>query len=83
MLAAQCLFSDNRVEARLNGKIAVTLATPICIVSTNRVTGNEFSIQITGATAKTATVLGNITTRGISLAGAPLPAPWDVLNLRA
>ncbi|WP_422003422.1 DUF6519 domain-containing protein [Reyranella sp.] len=83
VVAAQCLFNDNRVDARLNGKIAVRLATPLCIVSTNRVTGNEFSIQITGATAKTATVLGNITTRGISLAGAPLPAPWDALNLRA
>ena len=83
VLASQCLFNDNRVDARLNGQIAVTLAVAVCIVSTNRVTGNEFSIRITRATAKTATVLGNITTRGISLAGAPLPAPWDVLNLRA
>lgn len=83
VLAAQCLFNDNRVDARLNGRIAVTLTAPVCIVSTNRVTGNEFSIQINGATAKTATVLGNITTRGISLAGAGLPAPWDALNLRA
>ena len=83
VLAAQCLFNDNRVDARLNGKIAVTLTAPVCIVSTNRVTGNEFSIQINGATAKSATVLGNITTRGISLAGAGLPAPWDALNLRA
>jgi hypothetical protein len=83
VLASQCLFNDNRVDARLNGKIAVTLAVAVCIVSTNRVTGNEFSIQITRATAKTVTVLGNITTRGISLAGAPLPTPWDVLNLRA
>ena len=47
VLAAQCLFNDNRVDARLNGKIAVTLAAPVVIVSTNRVTGNEFSIQIT------------------------------------
>jgi len=83
VLASQCLFNDNRVDARLNGKIAVMLAAPVCIVSTNRVTGNEFSIQITGATAKSATVLGNITTRGISLAGGGLPAPWDVLNVRA
>lgn len=83
VMAAQCLFNDNRVEARLNGKIAVTLAVPIVIVNANRVTGNELSIQITGATAKSATVLGNITTRGIALAGGPLPAPWDALNLRA
>lgn len=83
IVAAQCLFNDNRVEARLNGKIAVTLAAAVVIVSTNRVTGNEFSIQITRATVRSATVLGNITTRGISLAGASLPAPWDTLNLRA
>lgn len=83
VLAAQCLFNDNRVEARLNGKIAVRLAAPIVLVNANRVTGNELSIQITGATSKSATVLGNITTRGIALAGAPLPAPWDALNLRA
>ncbi|MFO1161124.1 MAG: DUF6519 domain-containing protein [Reyranellaceae bacterium] len=83
VLAAQCLFNDNRVEARLNGRIAVKLAAPIVLVNANRVTGNELSIQITGATAKSATVLGNITTRAISLAGAPLPAPWDALNLRA
>jgi len=82
VVAAQCLFNDNRVEARLNGKIAVTLAAPIVIVSANRVTGNEISIRITGATAKSATVLGNITSGGISLAGASLPAPWDALNLR-
>ena len=79
----QCLFNDNRVDARLNGKIAVTLATPIVIVNANRVTGDEFSIQITRATAKSAAVLGNITTRGISLAGAGLSPPWDALNLRA
>jgi hypothetical protein len=83
VVATQCLFNDNRVDARLNGKIAVTLAAPIVIVNANRVTGNELSIQITGATAKSATVLGNITTRAISLAGAALPAPWDALNLRA
>lgn len=83
VLAAQCLFNDNRVEARLNGRIAVRLAAPIVLVNANRVTGNELSIQIIGATAKSATVLGNITTRGIALAGGPLPAPWDALNLRA
>jgi hypothetical protein len=83
VLASQCLFNDNRVDARLNGRFAVMLTAPVCIVSTNRVTGNEASIRIDGATAKTATVLGNITTRGISLGGAGLPPPWDALNLRA
>lgn len=83
VLAGQCLFNDNRVEARLNGRIAVRLGAPIVLVNANRVTGNELSIQINGATARSATVLGNITTRGIALAGGPLPAPWDALNLRA
>ena len=54
--------------------IAVRLAAPIVLVNANRVTGNEL-IQITGATAKSATVLGNITTRGsfwpAPAAGAP------------
>ena len=53
------------------------------IVSANRVTGNELSLEITGATAKSATVLGNITTAGIALSGNGLSAPWDALNLRA
>jgi hypothetical protein len=84
VVASQCLFNDNRVEARLNDKIAVSLATPMVIVNANRVTGgNALSINITGATAKSATVLGNITTGGIALSGGDLPAPWDTLNLRA
>ncbi|MBS0523277.1 MAG: right-handed parallel beta-helix repeat-containing protein [Proteobacteria bacterium] len=81
--AAECLFSDNRVDARLNQKIAVALAAPVAIVNANRVIGNEMSIQITGANAKSATVLGNVTTGAISLGGTGLPAPWDALNVRA
>jgi Family of unknown function (DUF6519) len=81
--ATQCLFNDNRVDARLNTKIAVSLAAPMVIVNGNRVTGLELSIQITGATAKSAAVLGNITTRSIVISGSGLPAPWDALNLRA
>ncbi|TCL69493.1 DUF6519 domain-containing protein [Rhizobium sp. BK251] len=81
--ASQCLFNDNRVDARLNGKIAVTLAADVIIVNANRVTGNELSIQITRATTKSAAVLGNITTRGIALSGGGLIPPWDALNLRA
>ena len=78
----ECLFNDNRVDARLNRKIAVTIAAPVVIVNSNRVTGEKFSIQITEATAKSAAVLGNITTRGISLSGAGLSAPWAALNLQ-
>jgi hypothetical protein len=78
----QCLFNDNRVDARLNGKIAVTISAPVVIVDSNRVTGEELSIQITEATSKSAAVLGNITTRGISLSGTVLSAPWAALNLQ-
>jgi hypothetical protein len=81
--AGQCLFNDNRVDARLNGKIAVALAADVVIVSANRVTGNELSIAISKATSKSAAVLGNITTRGIALSGSALTPPWDALNLRA
>ncbi len=77
----ECLFSDNRVDARLNGHIAVTIAAPVVIVDSNRITGEELSLNITEATAKSAAVLGNITTRGIALSGSGLAAPWAALNL--
>lgn len=79
---AQCLFSDNRVDAHLNRKIAVTIAAPLVIVDSNRVTGDELSILITEATSKSAAVLGNITTRSIALSGSGLSDPWAALNLR-
>lgn len=78
----ECLFNDNRVEARLNtGGMAVILATNVAIVNANRVRGGETSIQVTGATIKTAAVLGNITTGRIAITGGPLPNPWHDLNL--
>jgi hypothetical protein len=80
---AECLFNDNRVEAPLNHKIAVVLAVPIVIVNANRVIGGELAIQITGATAKSAAVLGNITRGGIAISGTGLSPPWDALNLHA
>jgi hypothetical protein len=80
--AGECLFNDNRVEARLNtGGMAVILATNVAIVNANRVRGGETSIQVTGATIKTAAVLGNITTGRIAVAGVALPNPWHDLNL--
>lgn len=78
----ECLFNDNRVEARLNTKgEAVILATKVAIVNANRVHGGGTSIQVTGATIKTAAVLGNITSGGITVAGGALPNPWHDLNL--
>jgi putative cofactor-binding repeat protein len=81
--AGQNLFNDNRVNARLNEKLAVALATDIAIVNANRVIGGEVSVQVTRATLKSAAVLGNITTGVIVVGGSSLPAPWDALNLRA
>jgi hypothetical protein len=79
---AECLFNDNRVESRLNnGQTAVILVTDLAIVSANRVRGGERSIDIVGATAKTATVLGNITTNPISIQGGL--GTWANLNLTA
>ena len=75
----ECLFNDNRVEARLNGKLAVRMATSVAIVNANRVRGGEVSIQVSGA--KTAAVLGNVTTGSIDIPGGLQP-PWDALNLR-
>jgi hypothetical protein len=75
----ECLFNDNRVEARLNEKLAVLIATSVAIVNANRVRGGEVSIQVSGA--KTAAVLGNVTTGTINIPGGLQP-PWAALNLR-
>jgi len=80
MAGGECLFNDNRVESRGNNKTAVTLTTEVAIVNANRVRGGDLSIQVVGA--KTAAVLGNITTGIIDLPGGLVP-PWDALNLRA
>jgi hypothetical protein len=75
--AGQLLFSDNRVDARRNNKVAVQLRALVMIVSTNRVIGGEASIDM--ADVKIATVIGNITTGAIS----PSPSPqFANLNLR-
>jgi hypothetical protein len=80
--AAECIFNDNRVESRLNKvQTAVILATGLAIVSSNRVRGGERSIDIFGATAVTATVLGNITTNSIGIQGGL--TNWAPLNVTA
>jgi hypothetical protein len=78
-VAGECLFNDNRVEARLNQSRAVILTTTVAIVNANRVRGGEVSIEIDNA--KAAAVLGNITTGVITIPGGLKP-PWDALNLR-
>ena len=77
--AGECLFNDNRVEARLNEKVAVLLTSDVAIVNANRVRGGEASIRVE---AKSAAVLGNITTGTISVPGG-LQSPWKELNLQA
>jgi hypothetical protein len=77
--SGECLFNDNRVEARLNGNRAVVLSTGLAIVNANRVRGGEVSIDVTGV--RQAAVLGNITTGTINIPGGLKP-PWDALNLR-
>jgi hypothetical protein len=79
--AGDCLFSDNRCELRgADNKLAVQLASGIAIVSSNRVRGGEVSIDIE-SNPKTTTVLGNVTTGSIELAGT-LGTPWAALNVR-
>ena len=81
LVSGDCQFANNRCELRGSGtKIAVDLASSATIVSSNRVRGGEVSIKIGGNT-KNATVLGNITTGMIDLAGT-LGAPWAPFNLR-
>jgi hypothetical protein len=79
--AGECLFNGNGIESRnANRTVAtVALATPVAIVNANRVRGGEVSIQIAGA--KSAAVLGNVTSGAIVVPGGLQP-PWDALNLR-
>ncbi len=78
-LSGDCLFNDNRCELRVNrAAAAVSISAGATIVSANRIKGGEVSLQLRGD-VKRMTVLGNITTAGIS----PGPnAPFDALNVR-
>jgi hypothetical protein len=80
---ADLMFCDNRCE--LNGlrvDCAVALAAGTVIASANRVTGGERSLLIE-ASPKRTTVLGNITSNGISVATGPLDPQWAALNVIA
>lgn len=81
-LAGEMLFNDNRIEALQNNKVAVSLRASVLILNANRVRGGEASVQIIGATMKSATVLGNITSGPIAISGG-LGDPWDKLNINA
>jgi len=81
--SADLMFSDNRCE--LNGlrvAAAVALASRAVIASSNRVVGGVRSVAVQAPAARV-TVLGNITSNGITVAGAALAAPWLALNATA
>ena len=40
-------------------------------------------IEITGASAKSAAVVGNVTSGAVHVGGTGLSAPWNALNLHA
>lgn len=82
-LAAELQFSNNRVEAFQNRRVAVHLRTPLLIMSANRVVGGERTVYIKGATMKGVTVVGNITSGAITLSDDPLDKPWNELNIIA
>ena len=77
--SGDCIFSDNRCDSRGNPRgAAVRLECATGIVSSNRVGGGKPSIELTSDPASV-TVLGNITSNGIT----PLGAPWVALNVVA
>lgn len=77
---AEVMFSNNRCELLDRGTtLAVVIESPLVVFSGNRVLNpGEGSVSLT---ARSATVLGNITRFPIALNGAPLKTPWDVLNV--
>lgn len=76
--SGDCLFNDNRCELRGNNRSAAVVVTSgVTIVNANRVRGGKVSIELPGD-PRFMTVLGNVTTGGIS----PLEARWDALNIK-
>ena len=80
-------FSDNQVELLSGGGLreVVLLAGPRMTVNANTITHTTDALSLrllTGANG-TAAPIGNITTAGITLNNAGLPAPFDALNPNA
>jgi hypothetical protein len=83
-----CLFTDNRFQldgaAGANMPPMVALSHAVAIVSSNRLrstdpNGMRLSLELTSA--KTFTMLGNITSTPMQVNGAPIGNPWSPLNL--
>jgi hypothetical protein len=81
MATGDCMVNDNRIELRAGDETtAVLLATPVLVLNANRVRHAGPSVTVQGANAVVAAV-GNITSGGIQVNGAGLPAPFAALNL--
>ncbi|MCB1312592.1 MAG: hypothetical protein KDK29_12260, partial [Sedimentitalea sp.] len=82
--AVSLAFAQNQclLEGRRHRAVAVLLGAQRLMVSGNAVThaGDTDSLQLRG---RAATVIGNVTSAGIRLNGAALPAPFDALNIIA
>jgi hypothetical protein len=78
--AEECLFNDNRVELLGDSSFAVELVSGVAIVNANRVLGGKTnSIDI--ERARSAAVVGNITSMGILVDHVALKSPWKQLNI--
>jgi parallel beta helix pectate lyase-like protein len=81
-VTGDCLFSDNRCELIANlSTAAVRLAARTTILNANRIRGGELAVDL-NCDPKRVTVLGNITTAAIRVAGGQLETKWEQLNVR-
>jgi hypothetical protein len=81
MATGDCMVNDNRIELRAGDETtAVLLVTPVLVLNANRVRHAGPSVAVQGANAVVAAV-GNITSGGIQVNGAGLPAHFAALNL--
>jgi hypothetical protein len=81
-LTGDCLFADNRCELINNlSSAAVRLAARTTILNANRIRGGELAVDL-NCDPKRVTVLGNITTAAIRVAGGQLETKWEQLNVR-
>lgn len=81
-----CLFDQN--DGEMSGDAAGRGAVPLVEIAgqhigaaSNRLIGGRGQISLRLET-KSFAVLGNITSGPIQVSGAPLPAPWDALNVQ-
>ena len=81
-LTGDCVFADNRCELINNlSSAAVRLAARTTILNANRIRGGELAVDL-NSDPKRVTVLGNITTAPIRVAGGQLETKWEQLNVR-